>query len=80
MADLERWRDRIHQAIDQGYVIEYGTNKQITLDEINGINILGDILEASALSPNQVQFYIFDMFVIQDFIFKLLLRSILIIY
>lgn len=22
IADLERWRDRIHQAIDQGYVVE----------------------------------------------------------
>lgn len=53
LSDLERWRDRIHQAIDQGYVIEYGTNRQIPLDEINGISILGDILEASALSPNQ---------------------------
>lgn len=53
IADLERWRDRIHQAIDQGYVIEHGTNKQIPLDETNGINTLGDVLEASALSPNR---------------------------
>lgn len=53
IADLERWRDRIHQAIDQGYVIEQGTNRHIPLDEANGINILGDILEASAISPNR---------------------------
>lgn len=53
IADLERWRDRIHQAIDQGYVVEQGTNRHIPLDETNGINILGDVLEASALSPNR---------------------------
>lgn len=53
IADLERWSDRIHQAIDQGYVVEQGTNKQIPLDEINGISVLGDILESSAISPNR---------------------------
>lgn len=53
IGDLERWRDRIHQAIDQGYVVEHGTNRQIPLDETNGIDVLGDVLEASALSPNK---------------------------
>lgn len=53
IADLERWRDRIHQAIDQGYVVEQGTNRQIPLDDVRGIDILGDILEASALTPNR---------------------------
>lgn len=51
--DLLRWRDRIHQAIDQGYVVEFGTERHIPLDETNGINILGNILESSALSPNR---------------------------
>lgn len=53
IADLMRWTDRIHQVIDQGYVLEYGTNRQIPLNETNGINILGDIVEASSLSPNR---------------------------
>lgn len=47
IADLERWRDRVHQAIDQGYVVQQGTHQQIPLNEANGINILGDILEGS---------------------------------
>lgn len=53
VADLERWSNRIHQAIDQGYVIEQDTGRQIPLDEKNGIDILGNILEATALSPNR---------------------------
>lgn len=53
IADLERWRDRIHQAIDQGYVLEQGTSRQIPLDEQRGIDILGNILENCALSPNR---------------------------
>lgn len=51
--DLERWRDRIHQAIDQGYVVEQGTNRQIPLDETNGISLLGDIVESSSITPNR---------------------------
>lgn len=53
IAELERWRDRIFQAIDQGYVVEQGTNRQIPLDDTRGIDILGDILESSALTPNR---------------------------
>lgn len=53
IADVERWRDRIHQAIDQGYVVEQGTGRQIPLDEQHGIDILGNILENCALSPNR---------------------------
>lgn len=53
IADLERWRDRIHQAIDQGFVLEQGTNKQIPLNETDGVNILGNLIEASALTPNR---------------------------
>ncbi|XP_001661891.2 phenoloxidase 2 [Aedes aegypti] len=50
--DLERWRDRILEAIDQGFVLDTQGNR-ITLDETRGIDILGDIVEASSLSPNQ---------------------------
>lgn len=53
LADIERWRDRIYQAIDQGYVI--GANgQQISLSGPTGIDILANIVEASALSPNKV--------------------------
>lgn len=53
IADLERWRDRIHHAIDQGYVIEHGTNRNIPLNETDGIDILGNVIESSSLSPNR---------------------------
>lgn len=56
IAEVERWRDRIHNAIDQGYVVEQGTGRHIPLDEINGISILGDLLESSDLSANR-QYY-----------------------
>ncbi|XP_055918390.1 uncharacterized protein LOC129950477 [Eupeodes corollae] len=52
ITDVERWADRIHQAIDQGYVVDRN-NRQIPLDEVKGIDILGDIIEASSLSPNR---------------------------
>lgn len=53
IAELERWRDRIFQAIDQGYVVEQGTNRQIPLDETTGIDVLANIVESNALSPNR---------------------------
>ncbi|XP_040154744.1 phenoloxidase 2-like [Anopheles arabiensis] len=49
--DLERWRDRIHEAIDQGFVLDKSGNR-IMLDEQRGIDILGDVVEASSLTPN----------------------------
>lgn len=52
LADLELWRDRIYQAIDQGYAI--GANgQQISLRGQNGIDILGNMVESSSLSPNK---------------------------
>lgn len=53
IAEVERWRDRIFQAIDQGFVIEQGTNRQIPLDETSGIDVLGSVIESNALSPNR---------------------------
>lgn len=51
--EVERWRDRIHNAIDQGFVVEQGTGRNIPLDEARGIDILGDMLESTDLSPNR---------------------------
>ncbi|KZC12758.1 PREDICTED: phenoloxidase 2-like [Dufourea novaeangliae] len=50
--DLERWRDRIYEAIHTGSVIST-KGERIQLTEKNGIDILGNIMEASILSPNQ---------------------------
>ncbi|XP_065354404.1 phenoloxidase 1-like [Calliphora vicina] len=55
IADCERWRDRILAAIDKGY-LEDTTGKRIPLDEVRGIDLLGDIMEASSLSVNR-QYY-----------------------
>ncbi|XP_049822108.1 phenoloxidase 1-like [Aethina tumida] len=50
--DLIRWRDRILDAIHSGVVrTDQGQNIQLT--EFEGIDILGNILEASLLSPNR---------------------------
>lgn len=52
LADIERWRDRIYQGIDQGYLI--GANgEQVSLNGPKGIDILGNTIESSALSPNK---------------------------
>ncbi|XP_062550620.1 phenoloxidase 2-like [Armigeres subalbatus] len=53
--ELQRWRDRIYQAIDQGFVVD-SSGKNIPLDEVRGIDILGDLVEASTLSVNR-KFY-----------------------
>lgn len=50
--DLERWRDRIYEAIHTGSVINT-RGERIQLTEKNGIDVLGNIMEASILSPNQ---------------------------
>ncbi|XP_061400199.1 phenoloxidase 2-like [Musca vetustissima] len=52
ISDLERWRDRIFEAIHQGFVVDASGNR-IPLDERRGIDILGNMLEASIISPNQ---------------------------
>ncbi|XP_076290226.1 phenoloxidase 1-like [Lasioglossum baleicum] len=50
--DLERWRERILNAIHTGSVMN--TNgEQVPLTEQNGIDILGNIVESSILSPNR---------------------------
>ncbi|XP_017796958.1 PREDICTED: phenoloxidase 2-like, partial [Habropoda laboriosa] len=49
--DLERWRDRIYEAIHTGSVINT-RGERIPLTEKSGIDVLGNIVEASILSPN----------------------------
>jgi tyrosinase len=50
--DLERWRDRFNQAVQEGFAIDE-TGERIPLDEIYGIDILGNMMESSILSPNR---------------------------
>ncbi|XP_055374475.1 phenoloxidase 2-like [Condylostylus longicornis] len=49
---LERWRDRFYEAIHQGFIVDESNNR-IPLDETRGIDILGNMMESSILSPNR---------------------------
>ncbi|XP_012266497.2 phenoloxidase 1 [Athalia rosae] len=49
--DLQRWRDRIFEAIHQGAVTD-SRGQRILLTEKGGIDVLGNIMEASILTPN----------------------------
>ncbi|GFW92064.1 hemocyanin AA6 chain [Trichonephila clavipes] len=51
--DMTRWRERILEAIDLGYV-EDESHQQIKLTEDNGIDILGSIVESSYESKNKL--------------------------
>ncbi|KAJ8971928.1 hypothetical protein NQ314_000471 [Rhamnusium bicolor] len=50
--DLERWRDKIFEAINSG-VVRSDKGKDIQLTEFEGIDILGNMIESSILSPNR---------------------------
>ncbi|KAK4878034.1 hypothetical protein RN001_010540 [Aquatica leii] len=49
---LEQWRDRIFNAIHTG-VVQDESGNDIPLTEFEGIDILGNIIESSILSPNR---------------------------
>ncbi|XP_030746161.1 phenoloxidase 1-like [Sitophilus oryzae] len=50
--DLKRWRDRIFAAIHSGSVTDRN-GRTVQLNETEGIDILGNMVEASILSPNR---------------------------
>ncbi|XP_052895805.1 phenoloxidase 8-like [Anopheles moucheti] len=52
IADVERQLQRIVEAIDAGVVVQPG-GQRTQLDNFRGIDILGDIIESSALSVNR---------------------------
>lgn len=52
VSDLERWSDRFYEAIHQGFVVDESGNR-ISLDNEQGIDILGNMMESSILSPNR---------------------------
>ena len=52
ISTMERWRDRILEAIAQGFAVD--TNGQrVPLNNEKGIDILGDMMDSSMLSINQ---------------------------
>ncbi|XP_023292337.2 phenoloxidase 2-like [Lucilia cuprina] len=52
VGDLERWRDRILEAIHMGYAVDE-QNQRRPLDETTGIDTLGNMMESSIISPNR---------------------------
>lgn len=50
--DMERWRERILEAIDL-QTVHIANGNEIPLDESNGANILGSLIEANSSSPNK---------------------------
>lgn len=52
ISDLERWRDRILDAINQGFAMDERGNR-VELNEDTGIDTLGNIIESSIISPNR---------------------------
>ncbi|EDX07589.1 phenoloxidase 2 [Drosophila simulans] len=56
ISDVERWRDRVLAAIDQGYVEDTSGNR-IPLDEVRGIDILGNMIEATPVLSINYNFY-----------------------
>uniref|UniRef100_A0A0K8VQL9 tyrosinase n=1 Tax=Bactrocera latifrons TaxID=174628 RepID=A0A0K8VQL9_BACLA len=52
VSDLERWRDRIFEAISQGFATDESGNR-VPLDEVRGIDVLGNMMESSIVSPNR---------------------------
>ncbi|XP_017124982.1 phenoloxidase 2 [Drosophila elegans] len=56
LSEVERWRDRVLAAIDQGYVDDPSGNRT-PLDEVRGIDILGNMIEASPVLSINSNFY-----------------------
>ncbi|KAK9503579.1 hypothetical protein O3M35_010108 [Rhynocoris fuscipes] len=50
--DMERWRDRIFAAIHSGSIVD-NQGRTVLLTETEGIDVLGNVIEASILSPNR---------------------------
>ncbi|GLV34925.1 Prophenoloxidase 2 [Carabus blaptoides fortunei] len=51
VSDLERWRDRLYAAIHSGS-IQLPNGQTEALTEFGGVDLIGNIMEASILSPN----------------------------
>ncbi|KAH8277750.1 hypothetical protein KR018_004764 [Drosophila ironensis] len=56
ISEVERWRDRVLAAIDSGYVEDPAGNRT-PLDDVRGIDILGNMIEASPVLSINYQLY-----------------------
>ncbi|PZC75388.1 hypothetical protein B5X24_HaOG206118 [Helicoverpa armigera] len=52
VSELETWRDRFVQAVES-LTVTLPNNRQMPLDEERGIDILGNMMESSIISPNR---------------------------
>ncbi|XP_055709259.1 phenoloxidase 2 [Phlebotomus papatasi] len=52
VSTLERWVDRFYETIHQGFAVDTQGNR-IPLDDNRGIDVLGNMMESSILSPNR---------------------------
>lgn len=52
IADMERARENYLQAVRNGFAVT-PNGQQVPLDEVTGIDILGNMMESSILSPNR---------------------------
>ncbi|XP_063368668.1 phenoloxidase subunit 1-like [Cydia amplana] len=55
VSTLETWRDRIAQAIEEG-AIDLPSGRKLPLDETTGIDILGNLMEATSISLNPAKY------------------------
>jgi tyrosinase len=55
VAQLENLRDLIIDTIQKGFVIS-ANGQRIVLDDVRGIDILGDLIESSVLSPDRTRY------------------------
>ncbi|XP_013143797.1 PREDICTED: phenoloxidase subunit 1-like [Papilio polytes] len=55
VSELETWRDRYLEAINNNAIL-LPNGRQMTLDETKGIDVLGNLMESSVLSPNRVYY------------------------
>lgn len=51
LSQMEQWREKVVEAVKAGAIID-STGRRIPLDERRGIDILGNLFEASTLTPN----------------------------
>jgi tyrosinase len=49
---MEKWRDEFYRVAQQGFYVDERGNR-VPFNEATGIDIIGNIMESSILSPNR---------------------------
>jgi hypothetical protein len=52
ISDMEKWRDEFYRVAQQGFYVDERGNR-VPFNEATGIDIIGNIMESSILSPNR---------------------------